>query len=66
MRKVDLSIIILSYNTKKLLENCLESVIKNSPPRTEIIVVDNGSTDGSKEYINELTNYGLRINELTD
>lgn len=62
MKKVDLSIIILSYNTKKLLKDCLESVIQNSIPRTEIIIIDNGSTDGSKKYINELTN--LRINGL--
>ena len=59
MKKVDLSIIILSYNTKKLLQQCLESVIKNSPPKTEIIIVDNGSRDGSVRYINGLTNYGL-------
>jgi len=61
MRRIDLSIIILSYNTKKLLKKCLESVIKSSPPRTEIIIVDNGSTDGSVKYINELTDCGLRI-----
>jgi len=54
MKKVDLSIIILSYNTKKLLENCLQSVIKNSPPKTEIIIVDNGSTDGSKEFLRDI------------
>lgn len=51
---MDLSIIIVSYNTKKLLEDCLASVYKSlrgTPATFEIIVVDNVSTDGSREMI---------------
>jgi GT2 family glycosyltransferase len=47
-----LSIIIVNYNVKYFLEQCLESVlaaIKNIP--AEIIVVDNHSSDGSVEYL---------------
>ncbi len=55
MVKVDLSIIILSYNTKELTERCLLSLIKSLPNNknfnAEIIVVDNGSSDGSAENI---------------
>ena len=41
---MDLSIIIVSYNTKELLKNCLDSVIKNTQGvEYEIIVVDNAS-----------------------
>ena len=44
----ELSIIILSYNTKDLLDSCLRSVLKNSKGQNfEIIVVDNASTDKS-------------------
>ena len=47
-----LSIIIVNYNVKFFLEHCLLSVIKACKGLTaEIIVVDNNSTDGSKEYL---------------
>lgn len=46
MGKVKLSIIIVNYNTKALLRQCLESVISH-----EVIVVDNGSKDGSVEMV---------------
>ncbi len=51
----DLSIIIVNFNTKKLVLNCIESVI-NSNPKTiyQIIVVDNGSSDGSVSAIRKL------------
>jgi len=49
---VQLSIIIVNYNSKFLIEQCLISVNKAILGiDTEIIVVDNNSTDGSKEYL---------------
>lgn len=51
---IDVSIIIVSFNTKKLLDDCLASVarsLKGSDVHAEIIVVDNVSTDGSKEMV---------------
>jgi glycosyltransferase involved in cell wall biosynthesis len=50
---LQLSIIIVNYNVKHLLEECLTSVetaCKNIS--AEIFVVDNASTDGSQEYFN--------------
>ncbi|MBO9591357.1 MAG: glycosyltransferase family 2 protein [Niabella sp.] len=47
-----LSIIIVSYNVKYFLEHCLLSVQRASTDiATEVIVVDNCSTDGSLEYL---------------
>jgi len=65
MKKIDLSIVVLSHNTKELLKKCLESVIGGVGGITgvEVIVVDNGSSDGSDVYINELTK--LRIKGLS-
>jgi len=52
-KKVDLSVIILNYNTKDLLKECLDSVKKteNDGYSIEVIVVDNASTDGSPAII---------------
>lgn len=53
MRKPKVSIIILNYNTKELLRNCIDSIIKSTKINYEIIVVDNGSTDDSVQMIEE-------------
>ena len=41
------SIIIVNHNGERLLRNCVESIYGNSYPNFEIILVDNGSEDGS-------------------
>lgn len=45
------SVIIVTYNHKKYMKDCLTSVLMNEP--LEVIVVDNGSTDGTVELIEE-------------
>jgi len=48
----ELSIIILNYNTKDLLENCLKSIKANTQKLSyEVIVSDNTSSDGSSEMV---------------
>ncbi len=48
---LDLSVIIVSYNTCQLLDDCLASLADAAPPEggMEIVVVDNASHDGSQE-----------------
>lgn len=47
-----LSIVIVSYNTKKLTTDCIGSIFKHAPKASfEVIVVDNNSTDGSVDEI---------------
>lgn len=49
---MDISVIIVNYNTKQLLADCLATVFEKTTGVTfEVIVVDNASTDGSEEYI---------------
>ncbi len=45
------SIIVLNWNGKKYLETCLSSLIRQSCKSREIILVDNGSSDGSIEFV---------------
>jgi len=42
-----ISIIILNYNGKKFLENCIKSVLEQNYKKIEIILVDNDSSDNS-------------------
>ncbi|MDD5625787.1 MAG: glycosyltransferase family 2 protein [Patescibacteria group bacterium] len=50
-----LSIIIVNWNVKKLLEKCLNSIFKNVDGLDyEVWVVDNNSADGSREYLKSL------------
>ena len=45
------SVIITAYNYARFLPRCLESVLGQSHPADEIIVVDDGSTDQTPEVV---------------
>lgn len=53
MKTPDLSIIILSYNTRDLMDACLASVYASDikPYSVEVIVCDNGSSDNTVAFI---------------
>ena len=48
------SVVILNWNKLDHTLTCLESVRKITYPKFEIIVVDNGSTDGSKQKLMQI------------
>ena len=47
------SIVIVNYNGRHLLETCLDSVLTQTYQNKEVFLVDNGSTDGSVEFLKE-------------
>ncbi len=48
---MDLSVIIVNWNTRDLLRKCLKSIFEFTKDiQFEVFVVDNASTDGSVEY----------------
>jgi len=49
---MELSIIIISYNTINYLRECLQSLDRFRDKEIEVFVVDNGSIDGSPERVN--------------
>jgi len=48
------SIIIPTFNQKALLSRCINSIFKHTEPSYEVIVIDNGSTDGTADYLASL------------
>jgi GT2 family glycosyltransferase len=48
---VDLSILLVSYNSRRYLADCLESIRRFAPPGTEVIMADNASSDNSVEFV---------------
>lgn len=54
MRKNELvSVIIPNYNKEQYIEQCLNSVLAQTYPSIEIIVVDDLSTDRSREILRQ-------------
>jgi len=51
MAKKEISVIIPTFNEEKTLRRCLENVVNHSG--AEIIVSDGGSTDGTREIVNQ-------------
>lgn len=45
------AVVIVNWNGQSLLQSCLSSVFSQNPPPTPVIVVDNGSIDGSVSYL---------------
>lgn len=67
MENVVLSVIIPIYNSEEYLERCIESVVKQADDSIEIILVNDGSTDGSQKicekYTHQYKNVRLLVKE---
>lgn len=55
-KPVLVSVIINNYNYARFLKEAIDSAINQTYPCVEVIVVDDGSTDGSAQIINEYGN----------
>lgn len=49
-----ISVIVPVYNTKKYLKQCVESILMQTYGNVEVVLVDDGSTDGSQQICDEL------------
>lgn len=56
-----LSVIIPIYNKKEYLRSCILSVLNQSFPDIEVILVDDGSTDGCKSICDEIASTDRRV-----
>jgi len=48
------SINLLSYNAQEYINGCLNSVFNQTYPRLEILIIDNASTDKTRDYLKKL------------
>jgi GT2 family glycosyltransferase len=48
-----ISVVVVNWNGKPLLADCLASLRSQTFPEFEVLVVDNGSTDGSSDFVQE-------------
>ena len=55
------SILIPAYNAAPWIRQAIESALAQSWPRTEIIVVDDGSTDGTREQAAGFVRHGVQV-----
>lgn len=48
-----MSVIVLNYNGQQFLKDCFDSLLKTTYENVELLMVDNGSTDKSVDYMNK-------------
>ena len=53
MSKAKVTVVIPNYNGKKFMEDCMEALKAQEYPGMEVLLVDNGSSDGSAELVRE-------------
>lgn len=54
MATLDVSVIIVSWNTRELLLTCVDSILRRTHATSyQVIVVDNASSDGSVDAVRE-------------
>lgn len=63
------SVAIITYNQKEFLRECIESCLDQDYSNVEIVVADDGSTDGTHEMMEEYSNiypgkFILRLSKL--
>lgn len=46
-----ISVIVLNYNGKEDTQGCVDSVLRSTYKPFEVVIIDNGSTDSSYEYL---------------
>ena len=56
-----ITIIIPVYNNKKYLRRCIDSIINQTYEKLEILIINDGSTDGSEKICDEYKNKDNRI-----
>ena len=60
-----ISVIVPIYNVEKYLNKCIDSIVNQTYKNLEIILIDDGSTDGSGDICDEYAGRDMRIKVFT-
>lgn len=52
-KRSPVAVVVVNWNGRQYLERCLSAVLAQSYPNVEPVLVDNGSTDGSADFVRE-------------
>lgn len=66
MKHTLVSIIMPAFNAEKTIQKSIESILKQSYKNWELIVIDDGSTDDTKEFVERLIKKEKRIRLITN
>jgi len=57
-----IAVVVLTHNRCELLRRCVEDVLLRTSEKTrEIVIWDNGSQDGTREYLDLVTDARIRV-----
>ena len=59
--QISVSVIVPAFNMELFIEECLRSLFEQTVDRLEVIVVDDGSTDRTREVVESLTPPGGKV-----
>lgn len=62
--KSKISVVLPVYNVKQYLDRCMNSILNQTYTNLEIIMVDDGSTDGSSQVCDEYQRRDSRVNVI--
>jgi GT2 family glycosyltransferase len=62
--ELEASVVVVTLDNLPFTRLCLESVLAHTDEASEIVVVDNGSSDGTVEYLHELARGDARLRPI--
>src|SRR5918998_5992428 len=51
LRVSEVTAVVVTYNRKEMLVECLEALARQTVPPTRVVLVDNASADGTREHV---------------
>ena len=62
--KYKICAVVVTYNRKELLINCLNAINQQTYKPHMVLIVDNASTDGTKDFVAENEYYNIEKNGI--